>query len=123
MCRGDDFIAVFQAKPCQGDVDCVGPFRAGNAAFHVKRPRPCLLESIDVPPANISRLGDDFGNRPVDLLLDREVLGVQVNEGDFHGSEVKTQNSEVRRNSYPLTPRLRHGWKATEEAGWIARIN
>ena len=84
MCRGDDFIAAFQAKPSQGDVDCVGPVRAGNAAFHAKRPRPCLLESIDVPPANVGRLGNDFGNRSVDLLLDREVLSVQVNEGDFH---------------------------------------
>jgi hypothetical protein len=25
-----------------------------------------------------------LGNRSIDLLLDREVLGVQVNEGDFH---------------------------------------
>jgi hypothetical protein len=73
--------------------------------FHAKHPRPCLLESIDVPPANVSRLGDDFGNRPVDLLPDREVLGVQVNEWDFHDGgrrtgvrdqEVRTQMSEGR---------------------------
>src|SRR5207249_9323042 len=54
-------------------------------------PRACLLESIDVPPANVSRLGDHFGNRPVDLLLDREVLGVQVNKGDFHDGGRRTE--------------------------------
>jgi hypothetical protein len=34
--------------------------------------------------ANVSRLSDHVGNRPVDLVLDREVLGVQINEWDFH---------------------------------------
>lgn len=29
---------------------------------------------------------------------------------------------EVRRNSYPPTPRLRRGWKTTEEAGRVACI-
>jgi hypothetical protein len=24
---------------------------------------------------------------------------------------------------YPPTPRLRRGWEATEEAGWVARVN
>jgi hypothetical protein len=123
MCRGDDFIAAFQAKPPQGDVDCVGSVRARNATLHAKCSGPRLLECVYVGSAIVRRLGNHFGNRPVDLLLDREVLGVQVNKRDFHRPEVKTRNSEVRRISYPPTPRLRHGWKATEETGWIARIN
>ena len=53
MCRGDDFVAAFQAKPSQGDVDCVGPVRARDATFHAKRSRPCLLEGVHVRSANV----------------------------------------------------------------------
>src|SRR5882724_98861 len=45
MCRGDDFIAAFQAKPSQGDVDCFGPVRTRDATLYTKCSRPRLLES------------------------------------------------------------------------------
>src|SRR5207249_4672368 len=127
MCRSDDFIAAFQAKPSQGDVDCVGSVRARDATFHAKRSGPCLLECVHVRSANVGWLGNHFGNRSVDLLLDRDVLGVQVNEGDFHkdGNRYKVTKSKwlQRWSIHPPTPMLRRGWKATEQTGRIAGVN
>jgi len=42
-----------------------------------------------VPPANVSRLSDHVGNGLVDLLFDRQVLRVEINEWDFHGKAAK----------------------------------
>src|SRR5262249_22793612 len=53
MCRGDDFVAAFQAEPSQGDVDCVGTVRARDATSHAKRSGPCLLEGVHVRSANV----------------------------------------------------------------------
>ena len=89
MCRGDHFIAWLQTKCPQGDVDRVRAVRARDTTFYTKRFRPRLLESVHMPPANVSRLSDHVGNGLVDLLFDRQVLRVEVNEWDFHGKAAK----------------------------------
>ena len=71
MCRRDDLVAVLYTKCPQGDVNRVCPIRTGDTMLHAKRARPCLLKGVYVPPTNVSRLCDDFGNRAVDLLFDR----------------------------------------------------
>src|SRR5205823_9508511 len=93
MCRSDHFIAWLQAKCPQGDVDRIRAVCARDATFYAKRSRPCLLKSVHVASANVCRLGNDLCNRSIDLILDRQVLRVQVNERDFHGTG---QKSEVR---------------------------
>src|SRR5438552_3946002 len=113
MCRRDHLVAGLYTKSPQGDVNRVCPIRAGDAAFHANRARPCLLKGVHVPPTNVSRLGDDFGNRAVDLLFDRQVLRVQINKGDFHEAELK--RSEVRPQRSAL--------KTAKKACWIACVN
>src|SRR6266487_1788356 len=84
MCRGDDFVAGLYTKSPEGNVNRVRPVCAGDTMLHTKSSCPCLLKSIHMSPANVSRLCNDLGNRAVDLLFDRQVLRVQVNEGDSH---------------------------------------
>ena len=89
MSRIDHFIAWLQTKCPQGDVDRVRAVRARDATLHAKRFRPRVLESVHVLSANVSRLGDHLGNGLVDLLFDRQVLRVEINEWDFPGKAAK----------------------------------
>src|SRR5206468_9008361 len=54
-------------------------------------------------------------NRPIDLLLDREVLSVQVNKGDFHDggrrTEIRGRKSEVRSQKSAVTGQTSEGKK------------
>jgi hypothetical protein len=99
MRGGDDFVARVYTKCPQGNVNRVRSVCAGNATLHAERSCPCLLEGFNVPPANVSRLGDDLSNGTVDLMFDRQVLRVQVHKGDSHGenSEIRNQESLFRR--------------------------
>src|SRR6478736_1495060 len=92
MCRGNYFVPRPETKPPKCDVDCVGPVRTRDATLYTKCSRPRLLESVHVSAANVSRLSNHFGNGVVNLVFDRQVLRVQINEGDLHGD--RNQNSE-----------------------------
>ena len=71
MCRRDDLVAGLYTKCPQGDVNRVRPIRTGDTMLRASRARPCPLKGVHVPPTNVSRLCDDFGNRGIDLLFDR----------------------------------------------------
>jgi hypothetical protein len=45
---------------------------------------PGSLECLDMPAPNECRFRDDLRNRRIDLRLNAQVLGVQVDKGDFH---------------------------------------
>ncbi len=51
--------------------------------LHALGLRPGLLETVDMRTADIGGVGDDRGDCGVDLRLEAEVLGVEVNEGIF----------------------------------------
>src|SRR5439155_4283755 len=108
MRGGDDFVAGPETKSPQCDVDRVCAVCARDATLHAKRFRPRVLESVHVPSANVSRLGDHLGNGLVDLLFDRQVLRVEINEGDFHGKAA--QKSGCRLSELRLKDRGGSEW-------------
>src|ERR1044072_422403 len=89
MSRGDDFVTWLHTKSTKRDVNCVGSVGARNTSLNSKSPGPCLFKSIYVAPAYISRLGDYVVNGTIDLAFDRQILGVEINEWDFHRNFIR----------------------------------
>src|SRR5262249_11879848 len=84
MGRGDDLVARLQPEPAHRDLERIRPVRAGHALLHTQRRRPGSLERVHLRSADETRLGDHALHRLVDLVLDREVLSVEIDNWDFH---------------------------------------
>ncbi len=84
MGRRDDFVARLHSQGAHGNIEGVRAIGAGDAMLYTQGLSPRLFKCIHLRPADEGGLGDGFGNRVVNFRLDGQILGVQVNEGDFH---------------------------------------
>ena len=71
-------------EPPHGDVEGVGAVGAGDAVFDAEQVRPALSKASPAAP-DIGRFADDVRDGRVNLGLDGQVLGVEINEGDPSG--------------------------------------
>ena len=84
LADGDDLVSGADAQGFEGDIDGVRPVGAADAMLHAVLLGEGLLEALDVLAADEGGLVDDGLDGRVDLGLEGQVLGFEVDEWNVH---------------------------------------